>query len=328
MQTAASGEEWYDKDEGGRMVGDLMSKQDPSSVKVYDLPSSQDFANLNFLPEGSLVLANLKPDEEGVVRLDKKQFGPRQQIHVMAMDPWTSVYRETSLPALSEPYQDKRLSPGLNPEDHFSEQKNISVVSKGEKFVLEDITTSSLELYDSLAKVYSLFMTLTNDATLKEFSFILEWHQLKPEKKREFYSKYASHELNFFLFKKDPPFFQSVILPYLRNKKDKTFLDHWFLENDLSGYLKSWAFRRLNIVEQILLGQRIEAEKDSISTHVKDLFDLIPPDRDRFNYLFKTALRGSALEVGDAIGLAGALDKVTPMKKQFETGRNRQEIRR
>ncbi len=317
VQTAARGEEWYDKDEEGRMVGGSMKKTAPSG-KVFGLLPTRDFANLNFLPEESLVLANLRPDERGVVYLDKKQFGPRQQIHVMAIDPRTSVYRETSLPAFPEPYQDRRLSRGLNPKGHFSEQKNISVVSKGETFVLEDITTSSLELYDSLAKVYSLFMTLTNDATLKEFSFLLEWHLLKPEKRRELYSKFASHELNFFLFKKDPPFFQSVILPYLENKKDKTFLDHWFLKNDLSGYLNSWAFSRLNIVERILLGQRIEEENDSISTHVKDLFDLIPPDQDRLNYLFTTALRGSALEVGDAIGLGGALDKVAPMKKQFE----------
>ena len=40
------------------------------------------------------------------------------------------------------------------------------------------------------------------------------------------YSKYACHELHFFLYHKDPEFFRTVVQPYLKNKMDKQFLDH------------------------------------------------------------------------------------------------------
>jgi len=136
--------------------------------------------------------------------------------------------------------------------------------------------------------VYGLFAALNADATLAEFRFVLEWPDLKPERKRELYSKYACHELNVFLYHKDPEFFRTVIQPYLASKKDKTFLDQWLLGADLSGYLEPWAFGRLNVVERALLGRRVKEQTASIARHVGDLYDLLPPDVERFNRLFDT----------------------------------------
>ena len=48
--------------------------------------------------------------------------------------------------------------------------------------------------------------------------------------------------------------------PYLRNKKDKTFLDRYLIGDDLSAYMKPWAHAQLNIVERTLLAQRILAQ--------------------------------------------------------------------
>ncbi|MBI3037859.1 hypothetical protein HYY75_02240, partial [bacterium] len=199
-----------------------------------------------------------------------------------------------------------RLTHSLDSRKHFTEQKNISSVLSKSEFVIKDITTSKLEVYDSFSSVFSLFVTLSNNANLIEFGFITNWPELAPEKKRELYSKYSCHELNFFLYKKDPDFFKSVILPYIANKKDKTFLDRWLLGDELTEYLKPWAYRRLNIVEQILLSRRIKSVGPSTLRHVTDIFDLIPPDVERFNYLFKTALKSSALEAGDKLGFAEA----------------------
>ena len=92
----------------------------------------------------------------------------------------------------------------------------------------------------------------------------------KDDEKRELYSKNACHELSFFLMKKDPEFFKSIIQPYLKNKKDKTFVDHFLLEDDLTGYLKPWAYGQLNIVERILLIQRIQNEGPNGARHVRE----------------------------------------------------------
>jgi len=273
------------------------------------------FANLDFLGQPSAVLLNLRPDAKGVVTVKRADLGAHQQIHVVAVDPETVAYREVSLPEVEMKFDDLRLIAGLDPEKHFAEQKQISVVRKGQEFVLDDITTSTFEAYDTLAKVYALYSTLTSNPTLVEFGFILNWPKLEPEDKREKYSKYACHELSFFLSRRDPEFFKTAVLPHLRNKKDKTFLDHSLLAGDLSGYLRSWQYGQLNVVERILLGQRIGRERTHMARHVDDLFDLIPPNIEHFNHLFKTALKSSALETDDEYGLEEAQKGAKAVRK-------------
>jgi hypothetical protein len=261
--------------------------------------------NLDFLPEPALVLENLRPDTNGVVTVDLKAVGPRQQLHIMAVNRENAVYREVSLAPDWRQYRDLRLARILDPKGHFTEQKLVSVAEADKPFVLENVRTSKMEVYDSLAKVHGLLSTLNTDATFKEFSFVLNWPGMEMAKKRELYSKYACHELSYFLYKKDPAFFKSVIKPYLVNKKDKTFMDHWLLGDSLALYRKPWAHDRLNMVERVLLGRAIAEERAAAGRHVKDRYDLIPPNIEHFNHLFKTAIRGSALST--SVGLIDGL---------------------
>ena len=272
-------------------------------------------ADLDFLNSQSVVLTNLKPDADGIVTIARKDIGSLQHIRVVAVDPENTVFREIALPEVKFERQDLRLLTGLDSKKHFTEQKQISIIDAGKDFVLSDITTSSIENYDSLRKVYGLFATLSLDAKLMEFDFILNWPKLKPEEKREKYSKYASHELSFFLSRKDPEFFKTVVQPYLKNKKDKTFIDQYLLDEDLSAYLSAWAYQRLNVVERILLAHRLKGEQAAALRHVSDLYDLLPPDIERYNFLFKTALKSGALETSDALGLDKARKLVENLKK-------------
>ena len=80
---------------------------------------------------------------------------------------------------------------------------------------------------------------------------LANWPGLDDAAKRDKYSKYACHELNFFLSRKDPEFFKTTVLPYLKNKKDKTFLDHYLLGDDLSRFLDPWRYGRLNMAERV-----------------------------------------------------------------------------
>ncbi len=233
------------------------------------------------------------------------------------------------MPEGKNEFVDLRLINGLDPAKHFTEQKQISIVGKDGKFILSDITTGKFEAYDTLARVYSLYATLSNDPKLIEFSFILNWPKLKQEEKQAMYSKHACHELNIFLLRKDPQFFAQVILPYLANKRDKTFVDQWLLNNASGSYLEAWEYGRLNIVERILLSQKIQGEQPLTARHVKDLYDLIPPDLERFNHLYQTALKGSALETGDSLALMEQLDKLMPQAKlKSSMNEMRQDIQR
>ena len=278
-----------------------------------------DFANLDFLANASAVVVNQVPDKEGIVRVSRKEIGPHAMIHVVAVDPLNTVSRSTTLAEQKAQFVDLRLHRGLDPKDHFTLQKQISVLPVGKPFVLADLAGSRFETYDTLAKVYTLYATLSRDPKLAEFGFVLTWPKQKPEEKRTLYSKYASHELNFFLAKKDPAFFDAVVKPYLANKKDKTFLDHWLLEDNVAGYLQPWQFGRLNTVERVLLAQRIKDEPDRTARSLNDVFRLQPPNLERFLTLFDTAVKSGALGTEDPFGLNRAQGQTTLLSELNKT---------
>ncbi|MEM8679759.1 MAG: hypothetical protein AAGF97_10445, partial [Planctomycetota bacterium] len=256
-----------------------------------------DPSNLDFLADASEVATNLRPDKQGIVELDVAGI-PQQQLHLLAVDPVSTNYHQLSLPLVPLSAEDLRLSRALDPRKHYAQQKQVSVLKKGDRFVIPDITTARFDYYDSLPRAYQLFSTLSPSPPLADFEFITRWDALSPAEQRAKYSKYACHELHYFLSRRDPDFFEQTVRPYLANKKDKTFLDHWFLNNDVKSYLTPWEYARLNRFEQILLGRRVPGHQQAMQRHVHDLLDAMPANVDHLNHLFATALGGRGLETG------------------------------
>lgn len=274
-----------------------VSKQEQDSMEVkevVELPGTGS-NNLDFLANGAPVFYNLTPDTNGVVRIDRKALGDRQYVQVLAEDLTGAVWRSVALPEPATQFQDLRLARGLDPAKPFTEKKEITPMPAGQTLSLADLTTSELETYDSLASVHSLLSTLNGDANFTKFAFVLQWPKLKDEEKRAKYSEFACHELNFFLSRKDPAFFQQVVQPYLKNKKDRTFMDDYLLGADLKRYLEPWHYARLNMAERCLLSQRLPGEAPLAARHLRELWELIPPNPTEDDRLFETALRGRAL---------------------------------
>ena len=269
--------------------------------------SPVDNSNLDFLQNASSVILNLEPDKKGTIRVPLEQLGDHQHIHVVAVDPQQTAIRSIARDEQQTRFEDLRLVNGLDRTKHFTQQKRISVVAANDTFVLDDITSSRFEAYDSLAKVYALYATLSGDPKLVEFGFVLNWPDMKPEEKRAKYSQYASHELNYFLAQKDPKFFKAVIQPYLKNKQHKTFIDHWLLGDDVTRFRRPWEYEQLNTVERILLGQRLKGESKHTGRLISDQVVMLPPNLERFQHLYDTALGGSALDADDALGLGRAM---------------------
>ncbi|HEV3023346.1 MAG TPA: hypothetical protein VGX76_12800, partial [Pirellulales bacterium] len=294
-----------------------LAERGAEGAKPQAAPGTGNFANLDYLAEDSALLANLLPDKDGVIEIERAALGGHQHLHVVAVDPLNTTYRTASLADQEPTMIDLRLLAGLDFQSHFTEQKQIAVLGAGQKFTLADITTSKFEAYDSLAQVYRLYATLNHDAKLAEFAFILNWPKLKLDEKRTLYSKHASHELNVFLARKDAEFFKQVVQPYLANKKDKTFVDRFLLEEDLSEFAKPWNHAQLNVVERVFLAHRLQGERPRTARHVSDLYSLLPPDVDAFIRLFDTAAKSGSLEVADALGLKQAAGDVEAGKLQL-----------
>lgn len=274
-----------------------------------------DPASVDFLAEPGLALVNVRPEpapegaaegaDRAVLRIARADLGHAHLVRVLATDGTSWVYRELALPEREGAYRDLRLADGLDAQGHFVQQQRSSVLRGGETLEIADPDNARWEVYDTLAKVFDLFAALSADDTLKRFRFVLDWPALSEDEKRERYGEHACHELHLFLWRKDPGFFEAVVRPYLRSKKEQTFVDRFLLGEELRAYCETWAHGRLNAMERILLGQRVEGRREAARRHIEDRCDLVPPDPARDERLFRTALQRGALESTPAPGGPG-----------------------
>jgi hypothetical protein len=260
------------------------------------------FPDLDFLPRPARVLANLRPDDQGRVRVPRADLGDGQEVHVFAADTRETIHVSLALDERPLSPSDQRLARSLDPARHFAEQRRIEFVDAGGTLRIEDAGSSKAETYDSLAGVFRLFRALNPGAGLERFAFLLRWPGLTFEEKRVLYSEHACHELHLFLARKDPRFFETVVQPYLVHKAHKTFLDRWLLGLDLRSYLDPWAWGRLNTLERILLCERIEGEREAGARGLREHLQAHPLDPRRARELFEAALAGSALAAGESLG--------------------------
>lgn len=90
-------------------------------------------------------------------------------------------------------------------------------------------------IVDNLSKIFHVLKEMNNfknsfDRDTQDLidEIYLAWPTLDWKTKMVKFSKHACHELNFFLFKRDKPFFNEIVKPFIRNKMEKTFVD-WYL---------------------------------------------------------------------------------------------------
>ncbi|HWB01902.1 MAG TPA: tetratricopeptide repeat protein [Verrucomicrobiales bacterium] len=270
----------------------------PAPEEAAESPSF----DLSFLAAPGAVLLNVKPDAQGNVVIPRAVLGDRSWIRVLAVGSESSATRDFSLAAPPAAPRDLRLVRGLEPSQHFSQQNRVSLLEKDVPLKFNDALAAQFQAYNHLGSVHQLFASLSGNPLLAEFSWLLEWPKLDDTRRRELYSKYACHELHFFLARKDPAFFKAVVLPYLADKRDKTFMDEYLLSMDVSRHLQPWHYQRLNTLEKLLLAERIAADRPAARRYAEDWVNIQPVNRRRDLFLFETALRGKVLTRGVRFG--------------------------
>ncbi len=264
---------------------------------------TQNFANLGFLKAPQQLLSNLRATD-GRIELSREQLGASTTVLIVAVEGGVTVWREIALNGAESTHEDLRLRLALPASEHHTERRTKTVLQDGEALRIDDIASASVETLDTLADAHRLLSSLGTNSEFAEFIFVTQWSGLSETEKRDKYSKYACHELNLFIQRKDSGFFEAVVQPYLRNKKNKTFVDDYLTGATLSKYSEPWRYHRLNILERILLGQ---ARSDmGMKTHIQDRFDLIAPDAASEMHLFMSALGTGALETSDKLGFGAA----------------------
>ena len=271
------------------------ASDDARRLKAGSVGQDDDRLTLDYLARGAEVVLNIKPNKNGVIQIPEDYLKDHHLIRVLAVDDDNVVMRDHALKLRQGEFVDRRLANVLREDEHYMQEKEISVIQKGKLVVLENQGSSEIKLYDSLEKVFGLYATFDGKGSLDKFKFILDWEKLTPKQRLEKYSKYTSHELNYFLYKKDQMFFQKIIKPYLVNKMHKTFMDHYLLGDDLSSYEHGFAYQGLNLVEKILLAQVQADRKEAIARQIRELYELSPIDMRRQSWYFNTALKAGEL---------------------------------
>lgn len=287
----------------------------PAVVAPAEMVPGDQSVSLGFLARQAVVLPNLEVGEDGSLSIDIDDLGDRQHIHLIAVNTFNTASHQF---ALTEPdggvtIRDLRLSSTLDLAKNFTQRRNVTLLKAGQTLNVSDFRASEVQTYDTIGGIYSTLLGITPDENFAAFGFLANWSAFDEAKKRELYSEFACHELNFFLSQKDVVFFKAVVQPYLKNKKDKTFLDQYLVGANLEGFLKPWEFSRLNIVERILLARRIgEDERHRTAGHVMSLHELIPPDPERDAFYFRRALRGRSSDVAGMADLDAAVNGSSP----------------
>ena len=159
----------------------------PGIANARGAADFNDYSSLDFLKHNSVLLANLKPDKDGVVRIDLNGINNQQELLVVAVDHLNTVTMPVPLKPAQLALRENRMVQSLDVAKAHSEQKLFTVLKKGDELTVKDITTSEVKLYDSLQKAYLLMATLSGSPPLTEFNIILTWPDLNAEEKRKKY---------------------------------------------------------------------------------------------------------------------------------------------
>lgn len=294
--------------DGGAYVGRAAEAQSVAQVARalragMEEVAGAGYVSYDFLQQPPVVLMNLVPDKDGRIVVPYSELHGLPMVQAVVVDPLSAVMRSMALEQSEVATREVRQVMGFDPEKKLIEEKQVKVVQAGGSVMVKDVTSERYEVLDTVGKVYKLLAMLSDDEAFAEFAFVGRWHELDGAEQRSLYSKYACHELSFFLYHKDRKFFDAVVLPHLKNKRDKTFMDEWLLGGDLRSWLELERVRSLNMAERALLGQRVREQQPALARDLDERLAVVAFDDERFNRCFEIAMSSTALEYeGSALG--------------------------
>ncbi len=265
---------------------------------------------LEFLATPGVSRLNLVPDRNGEIEIPMAGLSHLQSLRIVALDLHAVTYADYDIDS-PDPLttRDLRLRDPFPPDQGLRQQLVCLPVRAGDTFRTGAEVPDEFVIYDELADLYQLMLTIGHAQQLADFAFVARWATLSDEEKRAKYSEYACHELNLFLYHKDPGFFHQVISPYLKNKLHKTFVDRYLLGDNLSSY-RGDRFSRLNLFERILLAERDGVEPTQRSRYVRELVELKPISDVEADRLIHAALGTFELEqAGGHLDELGSLEE-------------------
>ena len=264
----------------------------------------------NFLGTEPLIISNAIPDASGRIII-KGDMSAYNSILILGVD--DHCVTQSLIPSIPIGETNKRnlcLDKALDENKYYSEQREATTHQLGENVEFGDMNTIQMQIVDSQEKVLQVLNLVTkikgNVQYLEDFKFLLNWHSFLLEEKHKHLSIYTSHELHLFLKFKDKEYFQSVVLPHISNKLEKSFMDLYFLGdiNSLQKYLNPHLLSELNAMERAFL---VEALASTMPNEAKFIVESMKEQ----NEFAKTSVEQQN-RIFDAILSLQVMEKPTP----------------
>jgi len=237
-------------------------------IDVYgtDLKKLHDTSNLEFLSETARSNPNLKPDKDGMVQIPPNFYTEQHRLlYFVAVDDDNTVLRHVIMDESEQATvtNDCTLSPGLPVAEHYMERRRCMCLMPGDELRIEDILTSEFEPFEGIDELFYLFRALKSQESqeakeeLAQFEWLVCWESLSDAEKLAKWEQYQCNEINFFLYQKDKQFFNTVVVPAIGSKLQKSFMDQYLLGSELDAWIKLDLLQTLNTFERILLAAEL-----------------------------------------------------------------------
>lgn len=227
--------------------------------KYHNDEDEQYKSFINFLKHPGLVKANLIPDKNGNLQFTVPS-GKYSKLYVLIFDDENVTDLHLELPSQSKDIKCRNLSlyNPLDPKKTYNEVRNVINLGEGEKHKIRDMTSVDYNIIDSLDKTKNIQLEIAKMDGFNicpDLLFLTSWDKLSYDEQIKKYTSYLCHETHLFLYFKDRSFFDKVVKPFIMNKNEKSFIDHWLLENyrELEKFTGVEFFDNLNSVEKVLL---------------------------------------------------------------------------
>lgn len=235
----------------------------------------------NFLSESAALLLNVSAaaaeNSEDYVAIKNLNLKAFSHLQIFAVSE-SSCYEEFfALAENSAKKRDLALKESLSAEKAYAELRIAECFAEKSEVKIDDITSTSFKIMDSLEKVayYKALLNKSLQEKWNEFKFLLSFDELSEEEQKHMVTKYFSHELNVFLYFKYPQKFAKLVLPILKFKAEKTFID-FFLMGDLPNILKFLAPNRienLSVFEKCLLVHAVKSKNAAFAAELAHLVE-------------------------------------------------------
>ena len=250
-------------DRKNKKMGDFKKELDDSLSSFH-----------NFLEFCPLIINNLIPDKEGNLTIPRLILSKYSHLQIIAVDE-SSVCDET-ISLKNNKIQKKNLSLNqpLDSTKFFSEIRTTELLLNGSQFDINDITSTSFKLIDSLENVvnYQTMINTSLESEWSKFNFLLKFGEMTEVERLKVFSKNICHEINIFLYFKYPLLFAHYVKPVIKYKFEKTFIDFFLLGDDqnIMKYCSPPKLSLLNTFEKCLLIYSIRKENPQLAQNISN----------------------------------------------------------